>query len=195
MWKLLALLQKRPSDMTIRILRVAYGIVIGYILWLGWADTDVWVPGSVAFIEPWLQGALFALALIPIVSGATDLGLWKRQTARKVQGATGVFLWVCPLLLVPSSQGLLVSSSTTAYTQILNTISVPSTSGALTTSSASIAQILGTPDALVPSVPSVFYADSYLPWFGIFPILAGISGKMITQKRWKHGQPISRIRV
>jgi len=170
MFKLIEFLKRRPSDQTIRIIRALLSILMASLLI--YANTTFVLPLQSFFAEyaSWVVYAMAALFIIhAIIFGILGLCVYKRSIMKKVQ-------MVCGL-------GCIVIGSGISYE--LPTMAAATEIPGSTVNLSEIAKSSTTP----------IHVGGWMILYGIFTLLAGISGKMITEKCAKHKEVITKIRV
>lgn len=174
MFKLVEFLQKRPSDVTIRSVRAGYGLALAALLSLTVSDYSL--PYAALLGEPnatYAEYALAALMLVPGAVSAFGCCVAKRKTVRLLQITGSVLLFVLASMIVPTAPEA-------AKTPVV-----------AATGSVSASELL----AVVPEEASPVNVSGWLTLLAFFPLLSGITGKMITAKCLKHGEVIKKIRV
>ncbi|MDD2916957.1 MAG: hypothetical protein PHH70_03900 [Candidatus Gracilibacteria bacterium] len=174
MFKFIEFLRKRPKDRTILVGRIVFGLIIALLIGLNFNDiTILHLPDFVKPYELSKKLGLFIFALVPILMGLTGICIAKRKYVRIIQICFGLVLMIIGNwfidMKVPAAQ------NTLPMTQ----------SGALDYGTIS--------ESKTPSKP--FNVGFWLAFLGIFPLLAGITGKCITSKCLKYGEVIKKIRV
>jgi putative Ca2+/H+ antiporter (TMEM165/GDT1 family) len=175
MYKLVEFFQKRPSDMTIRMMKILMGLIIIALLGIYFNDFTLPVfPDSYAL---YVKYALFILGVMPLFGGITGLCMAKRKTMRIMQLIMGILFIVFGNLItmdtpvvVEAPKPVVQSGSEIDYNATLNQ-----------------------QDVKVPSKP--LNIGAIIAWLSIFPLFGGITGKCITEKCLKYGEIIKKIRV
>ncbi|MDD2871613.1 MAG: hypothetical protein PHS49_06495 [Candidatus Gracilibacteria bacterium] len=92
-------MQKRPSDTTIRISRVVFGLILVFALYYnliiqnGAIDSNFfWVDISES-TQLYIKYAIVALGIVPIYMGATNICLLKKKHMRILQSIFGILLF------------------------------------------------------------------------------------------------------
>nr|MDD3720615.1 hypothetical protein [Candidatus Gracilibacteria bacterium] len=147
---LINLLKKRPTDKTILLSRIIFGLVyIGLIYYnLIYLNKSIetnyfWVDVSEEKLL-YIKYGFLAVGIIPIIMGITNICLLKSKYIRIIQIAFSFILFYI--------SGKIASSPT-------------------------------------------LDVDILIGLMGIFPLLAGITGKCITTKCMKYGEKITKVRV
>jgi hypothetical protein len=174
MFKFIEFLQKRPKDRTILMGRIIFGLVIALLLGLNFqAISILHLPDFAQPYEFYGKCGLFIFALAPIFMGATGICLLKRKYLRIVQICFGLLL-------------IIVGNWYIAMKAPMTTMPENSTqSGSLDYGAIS--------EEKSPS--RSLDVGFWIALLGIFPILAGITGKCITSNCLKYGEIIKKIRV
>ncbi|MDD3302007.1 MAG: DUF2892 domain-containing protein [Candidatus Gracilibacteria bacterium] len=150
MMGLINLLRKRPSDKTILISRIVFGLLLSGSLYYnlislgkGLDPNFFWVDVSESTVTI-IKYVFISLGLVPILLGVTNLCLFKSKYVRIIQIVFGVVLFYISHKIQESP-----------------TLDI----------------------------------DVLIGLMGLFPLIAGITGKCITSKCLKYGQKIEKIRV
>ena len=178
MFKLIEFLKKRPTDITIRILRVmGFGGLAGLLIY---TQPQYMLP-FVNYYSQYESYAVYALAgifvLIALVFGAAGLCVFRRSTMKKVQMITGLLLMILGFSLssqLPESSG----SDIKCITGTKGGCDSPINLSEYTTDSTS---------PLGPKAPLII--------IGLLTLLGGLTGKMVTQSCAKYKEVIKKIRV
>lgn len=99
MFEFLKILTKRPSDKTIRLTKIAFGIIIitaGYYNLIYQGDPLVETLFGKAIDEStaiYIKYAILWLGIFPIITGATDLYIFKAKYTRILQIFTAILLF------------------------------------------------------------------------------------------------------
>ncbi len=107
MW-FIKLLQKRPSDLTIRLGRIIFGLIlIGalyYNLIIQWDKLDTnffWVDLDSNIVE-YIKYFFIAIGLVPLIMWITNICLLKKKYLRIVQWLFGITLFYVANQIIPS---------------------------------------------------------------------------------------------
>lgn len=173
MFKLIAFFQKRPKDKTILFGRIGFGLLIAIILGLNLENIMLHLPEGLKTYEALIIYGLFVFALVPLLMGITGICLAKRKYVRILQICFGIMLFI-------AGNWLIDTKAPTSQMIPANTQSGSLDYGTIT-------------EVIAPSKP--VNVGFWIALFGIFPILAGITGKCITGKCLKYGEVIKKIRV
>ena len=168
---------QRPSDGTIRGIRVLFGVVLAGVLAYHFEHFTVWVGSALASSEVYFRYGLFVFALIPIIIGAVNLCIAKRKIFRILEMVFGLVLIVVA--------NVCIVDTPVAIAPVVPVATVPSGSY-----DAAIAV-----NKTAPSAPQSSHTAFWVALLGILPILGGASGKMITSGCMKYGEKIIKIRV
>jgi ascorbate-specific PTS system EIIC-type component UlaA len=162
MFKFIEFLKKRPSDITIRILRTIGWGGLGLILFLTRENYTLPFASHMAGFEMYAKYTLIGLSCILMgVFGGLGLCVWKRSTMKKVQMLTGVLL-----ILLGSTLSSVNSSDMSKCVS-----GAPGTKCASMDHVSETVSLSGyTPTSHSPVSPSIF-----LIWMGIFTLLGGIT--------------------
>jgi hypothetical protein len=173
MFKLVEFLQKRPKDRTILMGRGVFGIIIAILLGLNLNNITLHLPSALQSYENIAIYGLFILAIIPFFMGVSGLCIAKRKYIRIMQISFGVILFIVGNWFVDVK-------------------TAPTTSPITSTQSGSL-DYNALSESKTPSKP--VNVGFWLAFLGILPLIAGISGKCITNKCLKYGEVIKKIRV
>ncbi|MDD5197968.1 MAG: hypothetical protein PHN60_03870 [Candidatus Gracilibacteria bacterium] len=173
MFKLIEFFQKRPKDRTILFGRMFFGLMIAIILGLNLENIILHLPKALKSYETSIVYGLFIFAIVPFLMGATGICLLKRKYLRIVQICFGIILFIAGNWLIDTKMSVTQDSTTTTQ------------SGSLDYGTIS--------EITAPSKP--VNVGFWIALLGIFPLLAGITGKCITSKCLKYGEVIKKIRV
>ncbi|EKE28590.1 MAG: hypothetical protein ACD_3C00042G0005 [uncultured bacterium (gcode 4)] len=170
MFKFIEFLKKRPKDKTIRLLRVIYWLIIIVLLAIHFNDMDL---SLTAALEPYklnIKYSLFILGMIPIFMWI-DICFAKRKVVKIIQ----IIFW---LILIIVWNMISINTVKTAELPIAQSGSIDL--GDITSQEKTSAPI------------NVWF---WIALLSIFPIVWWITGKCITQKCYKYGEVITKIRV
>ena len=173
MFKLVEFFQKRPKDKTILFGRIGFGLLIALILGLNLDNIALNLPTSLQAHETGILYGLFIFAIVPMFMGASNVCILKRKHLRIMQIFFGIVLMVAGNALID-----------TKVKAPVNPVMI-SGSGALDYGEITQAK----------STEKPVNVGFWIALLGIFPILAGITGKCITSKCLKYGEVIKKIRV
>ena len=168
--KFAKILAKRPSDTTIRTLKIIFGIL--FIALFAVSPQDYTLPFQYSYESQALmvKYGIAAIGIFPILSGASGLCVFKRKTMKRMQLAMGVILFILGIMISPVA----VEKAPTAN---------PTES----TSFSDLSKTTSTPTRI--PVGGLLIILSFLPLFG------GITGKCVTEKCLKYKETIKKIRV
>ncbi|MDD5770315.1 MAG: DUF2892 domain-containing protein [Candidatus Gracilibacteria bacterium] len=152
MMGLIKFLQKRPSDKTILIGRIIFGLIYILVMYynlfiLGKGIDNEYLFGSIVLNENntnILKYIITFIGIVPLIMGITNICLLKKKYLRIVQIIFGILLFY-------------IASS-------------------------------------IKTSPSLDF-DTLIGFMGLFPLIAGITGKCITTKCLKYKEVITKIRV
>lgn len=168
MMKLINFIKSRPSDQTIKLLRIWVGLILTALLGLGYLTYEVLpslIPAGIA--QDAVKLSLIFLALLPVLWGIADLPLGKKKAVSYAISLFGLFWLIVGNLMIPV---------------------VPDTSAHLTSLS-SFASI--TDQNSASSIDLGFY----IALIGLVVLVVGWTGKFITTRHLKYGEKITKIRV
>lgn len=170
MLKLIEFLRKRPSDKTILYGRVVFWTLIFLLLGVFFNDYSLSLPDSLKSNEQAIKYALFILGAVPIFMWASNICLAKRKYVKLIQ----IVFWIVLIVV---------------WNNIEMNANMEATQPSTTTQSASFDEI--TKQTKKAPLEVWFW----IALIGILPLLAGITGKCITEKCLKYGEKITKIRV
>ena len=174
MFKLVEFFRKRPKDRTILMGRIIFGLVIALLVGLNFDNiTILHLPDAVKPYEFYKKLGLFIFALVPILMGITGICIAKRKHIRIMQICLGIALIIIGNWFIDTKIPMVQDTTVTTQSGSLDY-------GAIT-------------EITAPSKP--VNIGFWLALLGIFPLLAGITGKCITGKCLKYGEVIKKIRV
>jgi hypothetical protein len=167
MFQLIEFFKKRPSDMTIRIIRILFSLGIASLLVL--TAGDYTLPFQ-PYYEAYALYAKYALAAVfvlhAIVFGFVGICFCKRTTMKRIQMIVGLLMIIAGNLMgTVEVQPTVPAGSTVSLSSLGNETREPVDTG------------------------------FYVALLGFLPLLSGITGKMIMSKCMKHGEAITKIRV
>ena len=167
--KFAKILAKRPSDATIRTLKVIFGLC--FIALYAAAPGDYNLPFQYLYESQALtvKYAVAALGLLPILSGVSGLCIFKRKTMKRVQLAMGILMFIAGIMITTVKPEAVVAPQT---------------------GSASFSDLSKTTTA-----PTRIPVGGLLIILSLLPLFAGITGKCVTEKCLKYKETIKKIRV
>ncbi len=167
MFKLVEFLKKRPSDRVIRSVRATLSLAMATLLIL--ANREFTLPLQ-SYFATYAEWTVYGIALFFVVHagvfGVMGMCVFQRKTMKKMQMIAGL--------------AMVVLGSGISYE--VPVVAVPATE---TVSLSDVAKTSSTP----------IHVGGWLIFYGIFTLVAGISGKMITQSCSKYKEVITKIRV
>ena len=173
MLKLIETLRAKPSDKTIRIVRVVFALILTLIITLGIEKTH-W---NFAFIPPFLVYILYIFPLVGLVRGIFDPGLFRKKVWKWTIFGLGVAMMGVTTVLLE-----------TDVNPTSSVVSPKNVSGEISISATDIAQ---------SKTPMVVDTDFWVGFLGFFVALIGftLTSKNITQKNDRFGEKVTKIRV
>lgn len=168
MLKIINFIKSRPSDHTIKLLRIWVGLVLTALLGLGYMTYEV-LPSLIptGITQDITKMVLIFLAILPVLWGIADLPLGKKKAVSYALSLFGLFWLIIGNLMTPVSERNTVSSSTAS----------------------SFAEIATKEDRTTVDV------GFYVALIGFLVLLVGWTGKFVTSRHLKHGEKITKIRV
>jgi hypothetical protein len=168
MFAFIEFLKKRPSDATIRIMRIVSGLLLAIVLGLAYEDMTVFGSADI-----WARASLFILPVLLVLLGIFDPCMLRRKYFRTAQLLFAVILFILSYsVVIPKSPAI---------------PPVPQTASGTTVSFADVA------GSTVTKQP--IDIGFWLFLFAFFPLLAAATGKCISKKCFKYGEKITKIRV
>ncbi|MCK9272585.1 hypothetical protein M0P65_03490 [Candidatus Gracilibacteria bacterium] len=168
MFKLIEFFRKRPSDKTILYGRIIYGLIILLLLGLYFNDYTINLPASLQANELYVKYVLFIFGIIPVLMGLTGICFAKRKVVKILQIIFGIVL-----IFVGNNINMKVAQTETGVNK----------------TSTNFEEITKS------SEKSPINVGFWIALLSILPLLAGITGKCITEKCIKYGEKITKIRV
>lgn len=153
--------------MTIRILRAVFSLSMAALL--AYANRSFLLPMQ-SYYSAYAEWIVYAIALVFVIHagvfGAMGMCVFQRKTMKKMQMIAGL-----AMIVLGSGIGYETPAVTVSATETVNLSSISET------------------------VPSPIHVGGWMIAYGIFALMAGISGKMITQSCSKYKEVITKIRV
>jgi hypothetical protein len=177
--KLAKLLQSRPSDMMIRIVRLVYALLLGATIYAGWSFAYDWsVFGYFAGYGEYCWYAVGAVALWWLLWAVSPWCLLHRRTLKRIMMGLGIFMMLASIFLIDTPvvmegspiPGVASSTGSVSYD------SIASTSGARMSS---------------PGVP----VRLFVFLLGLISVGLGATSKFVTSGCLKYKEKITVIRV
>lgn len=168
MFKLIEFFRKRPSDKTIMYWRIIYWMIILLLLWVYFNEYTINLPDSLKANELYVKYALFIFWVIPVWMWITWICFAKRKIVKILQ----IIFWIVLIL-------------------VWNNINMKSSeiSSDINKTSTNFEEITKT------SQKAPINVGFWIALLSILPLLAGITGKCITEKCIKYWEKITKIRV
>lgn len=167
MFKLVEFLKKRPSDITIRAIRTLLSLAVAAML--VYAKGQFILPFQ-SYYQIYAEYATYAVAALfaihALVFGILGLCVYQRPMMKKMQMLAGL-----AMILLGS---MITYAPTTVTTDATETVEL-----------SSLAQKPTTPISV----------GGWIIFYGVFALIAGVSGKMITGSCMKYKEVITKIRV
>lgn len=176
MFKLIETLRAKPSDRTIRIVRIVFALILTLIITFGIQKTH-W---NFDFIPAFLVYILYIFPLVGFIRGIFDPGLFRKKVWKWTIFGLGVAMMVLSTVFLETDVNTASSTDGAAM--------VKTTSGEMSISAVDIA-----------TNKSVFVVDTdfWIGFLGFFVALIGLTltSKNITQKNDRFGEKVTKIRV
>ncbi len=174
MIKLVTKLAQKPSDKTIRIVRVVFAFVLLLVIYFGWDVTTVnfGLPAE-------LKYAFYIFPLVGLVRGISDPGVFRKKIWKWMIVSFGAIMILTSLFLIDD----------TAPAVDLSTSPSASWSGGISLVEISKQSSL--------SVPFSLSTDNWFWFFGFLLLIVGwlLNSKNITMKNERYGEIVKKIRV
>ena len=177
MLKFIEFVRKKPSNLTIRLVRLGFGWIIIATILLGYTDFSLGISDII--FPDWTKYLLLIIPAISIIRGAFDPGWFRKKVWKYIQ-ITIAFI------LIFGSWIFIIENHPTKNLQT----EIQGTSTGGTVSIADITNSLETKNSDI--FIDVGLILGLLWWFSL---LVAITGKNITTTREKHGEKIMKIRV
>lgn len=173
MSKLIQLIQKKPTDKTIRLVRVGFALILLFVITFGIQKTH-W---EYTTIPAELISILYVFPLLGLIRGILDPGIWRRKIWKWTIFGLGISMMVISLFLIQ-----------TDMTETNLKMVVPSTATGI-----SLDHILQSETAL----PFIVDTDFWIGFLGFFVAIIGfaLTSKNITKKNERYGERVTKIRV
>lgn len=167
MFKLIEFLKKKPSDMTIRSLRAVLSLAMAALLI--YANQHFILPMQSYYAEYaiWIVYAI-ALAFVAHagVFGVMGMCVYQRKTMKKMQMIAGLAMIVLGSGISYEAPAVVAPTTETMnLSEVANTASTP------------------------------IHVGGWMIFYGVFALISGISGKMVTESCSKYKEVITKIRV
>ncbi len=102
--KIVNFLKKRPTDRTIRIIRILYALALFAVLGFGLFDYRVEAFGYFdPTVDTVVRYALFVIPVFWLVWGAIPVCLLHRRTMKRIMMGLGIFLMIFSILFIEKS--------------------------------------------------------------------------------------------
>lgn len=170
MLKIINFIKSRPSDHTIKLLRIWVGLVLTALLGLGYMTYEVLpslIPAGIA--QDITKIILIVFALLPVLWGIADLPLGKKKAVSYALSLFGLFWLIIGNLMMPVSPEVVAQPAASPL---------------------SFAE-LSTRESVSDPIDLGFY----VALIGFVVLLVGWTGKFVTSRHLKHGEKITKIRV
>ena len=170
MLNLVSKIAQKPKDKTIRIVRVAFALILLLVIVFGWdiTRTEFNLPEEIKYI-------LFIFPVIGLVRGLFDPGIFRKKIWKWTIFGFGIAMILISLFLIED----------TVITPSVNSTSVTAIDMNNIDSTTKIA------------VPFTLSTDNFFGFFGFILMIIGffLNGKNITLKNERYGEIVKKIRV
>jgi len=172
MFKLIETIQAKPSDKTIRLVRVVFALVLILVITFGIQKTT-W---NYNVIPSYLIYILYFFPLVGLVRGILDPGLFRRKVWKWTIFGLGVTMMIISLFFIETNTEKTVAPV------------VQNVSGEISLSNL---------EANTSSSEFVIDTDFWIGFFGFWVALFGfaLTSKNITKKNERYGEKVTKIRV
>lgn len=172
MFQLIEFLKKRPSDLTIRVIRFLLTVAVVALLIVFKADYKLPFEDSFVAYKDYILYAFGALmAIRTIVMDVFGKCVFKRATVKKLQMICGLFLIILGFVISP------------VEVKVVTDCVSPQANCSISL------------DQLQSVQKDIVNVGLYLILIGLFALLGGATGKIVTEKCLKYGETIKKIRV
>ena len=170
MLNLVSKIAQKPSDKTIRIVRVIFALLVLLVIVFWWnvTRTEFNLPEEVKY-------ALFVFPLIGLVRGLFDPGIFRKKIWKWTIFGLGITMILLSLFIIEDTP-IVVPTTTVNGTAIdMNNLET----------------------AAKISVPFTLSTDNFFGFFGFILMIIGffLNGKNITLKNERYGEIVKKIRV
>lgn len=173
MLKLIETLRAKPSDRTIRLVRVIFALILTLIITFGIQKTH-WNFGAIPALLVYI---LYVFPLIGFVRGIFDPGLFRKKVWKWTIFGLGVTMMVLSTVFLETDINMMSTP-----------VSVSNISGEVSISATNITK---------SESEMVVDTDFWIGFLGFFVALIGLTltSKNITQKNDRFGEKVTKIRV
>jgi len=171
MLKLIEKLRMKPSDKTIRLVRIGFALILILIITFGIQKTT-WNYDT---IPSYLVYILYFFPLVGLVRGIFDPGLWRRKVWKWTVFGLGVAMMIVALVFIETD------------TAMTDTPIIQTTSGEI-----SLAAVEAN-----SQTEFIIDTDFWIGFLGFWVALFGfaLTSKNITKKNDRYGEKVTKIRV
>ncbi len=169
---LISKITQKPTDKTIRIVRIVFAVIILATILLGWSVTRTEFG-----LPEWIRYILFIFPAIGLIRGILDPGVFRKKIWKWTVFGLGIAMILISLFVIED-----VDTSS------------PSPTTTISTGSINIADIANIP---TPSIPFTLSTDNFFGLYGFILAIMGVllNSKNITLKNERFGEIIKKIRV
>ncbi len=169
---LVSKLAQKPTDKSIRIVRVIFALLVLATILVGWTVTRTEFG-----LPEWIRYILFIFPAIGIIRGILDPGIFRKKIWKWTVFGLGITMIMISLFVIEDQK--IVSP---AIVPVVNTGSID------------IADIGTTPSI---STPFTISTDNFFGFYGFILAIMGIllNSKNITTKNERYGEIVKKIRV
>ncbi|HRI36111.1 MAG TPA: hypothetical protein PK765_03465 [bacterium] len=183
--KLAKIMQGRPSDTTIRIVRLVYTLSLATVAYAGWSFAYDWsVFGYLAGYGEYCWYIVGVITLWWLLWSISPWCLLHRKTLKKIMMGLGGFFMIASIFLIDTPTYTLHNESTTPITGSGGTVSYDSLAGDESDNGRD-----STKES--PSIPVRFF----LFFLGFISLGLGATSKFVTSGCLKYKEKITVIRV
>lgn len=172
MMNLVSKLAQKPTDKSIRMVRVIFALLVLATILVGWTVTRTEFG-----LPEWIRYILFIFPAIGIIRGILDPGIFRKKIWKWTVFGLGITMIMISLFVIEDQK--IVSP---AIVPVVNTGSID------------IADIGTTPSI---STPFTISTDNFFGFYGFILAIMGIllNSKNITTKNERYGEIVKKIRV
>lgn len=173
MFKLLEMLRAKPSDRTIRILRILFALILLGVIYFGFPKTYFEysaIPKEVLYV-------LYIFPLIGLIRGIFDPGVFRRKVWKWTQVGIGATMMLIALVFINTEMRIVSDGTNTASSGSLSATDIVATTSSTTAS----------------PVDTDFWIGFLGFWVSLFGLT--LTSKNITKKNERYGEVVKKIRV
>ena len=172
MMNLVSKLAQKPTDKSIRMVRVIFALLVLATILVGWTVTRTEFG-----LPEWIRYTLFIFPAIGIIRGILDPGIFRKKIWKWTVFGLGITMIMISLFVIEDQK-----------------IVSPALAPVVNSGSIDIADIGTTPSI---STPFTISTDNFFGFYGFILAIMGIllNSKNITTKNERYGEIVKKIRV